>query len=84
MLALKRLNDRSPVLERKEIVAGEFDRSVEFGGRSVFGRELDFSHSQEAKPTRSSMAQPHSRLGPFLSETLPSANLSLVRCPSTT
>lgn len=44
--ALKRLDDQSRVLERyvtgpdlKEIVAGEFDKSSLFGGRSVFGWE---------------------------------------------
>ncbi|WP_412065269.1 DUF763 domain-containing protein [Rhizobium sp. SYY.PMSO] len=42
--ALKRLDDQSRMLERyvtgpdlKEIVAGEFDRSFSYGGRSVFG-----------------------------------------------
>jgi hypothetical protein len=44
--ALKRLDDQSRILERyvtgpdlKEIVAGEFDRSFSYGGRSVFGWE---------------------------------------------
>ncbi len=44
--ALKRLDDQSRQLERyvtgpdlKEIVAGEFRRSLEWGGRSVFGWE---------------------------------------------
>ncbi|MDK4712849.1 DUF763 domain-containing protein [Rhizobium sp. CNPSo 4039] len=44
--ALKRLDDQSRMLERyvtgpdlKEIVAGEFDRSFSYGGRSVFGWE---------------------------------------------
>ncbi|SFB17434.1 hypothetical protein SAMN03159496_02144 [Rhizobium sp. NFR07] len=44
--ALKRLDDQSRTLERyatgpdlKEIVAGEFSRSHEWGGRSVFGWE---------------------------------------------
>ncbi len=44
--ALKRLDDQSRMLERyvtgpdlKEIVAGEFDRSFSYGGRSVFGCE---------------------------------------------
>ncbi|MBB3285684.1 hypothetical protein FHT91_000642 [Rhizobium sp. BK347] len=44
--ALKRLDDQSRMLERyvtgpdlKEIVAGEFDRSYSYGGRSVFGWE---------------------------------------------
>ena len=52
LLALKRLDDQSRVLERyvtgpdlKEIVAGEFDRSASFGGRSVFGWEADLSNS---------------------------------------
>ncbi len=43
---LKRLDDQSRMLERyvtgpdlKEIVAGEFDRSFSYGGRSVFGWE---------------------------------------------
>lgn len=46
--ALKRLDDQSRRLERyvtgpdlKEIVAGEFQRSSQFGGRSVFGWEPD-------------------------------------------
>ena len=44
--ALKRLDDQSRILERyvtgpdlKEIVAGEFDCSFSYGGRSVFGWE---------------------------------------------
>ncbi|MGY5777373.1 DUF763 domain-containing protein [Rhizobium sp. LEGMi135b] len=44
--ALKRLDDQSRMLERyvtgpdlREIVAGEFDRSFSYGGRSVFGWE---------------------------------------------
>lgn len=44
--ALKRLDDQSRMLERyvtgpdlKEIVAGEFDRSFSYGGRSLFGWE---------------------------------------------
>mgnify|MGYP000745293975 CR=1 FL=1 len=48
LLALKRLDDQSRRLERyvtgpdlKEIVAGEFDRSALFGGRSVFGWETE-------------------------------------------
>ncbi|MEZ2128556.1 MULTISPECIES: DUF763 domain-containing protein [unclassified Sinorhizobium] len=47
--ALKRLDDQSRQLERyvtgpdlKEIVAGEFRQSAEFGGRSVFGWEPPF------------------------------------------
>jgi len=46
LAALKRLDDQSRVLERyvtgpdlKEIIAGEFDRSSSYGGRSVFGWE---------------------------------------------
>jgi hypothetical protein len=48
--ALKRLDDQSRRLERhatgpglKEIVAGEFDESALFGGRSVFDWEPDWS-----------------------------------------
>ncbi|MBB5662398.1 hypothetical protein GGE68_000565 [Rhizobium leguminosarum] len=44
--ALKRLDDQSRQMERyvtgpdlKEIIAGEFSRSADFGGRSVFGWE---------------------------------------------
>lgn len=51
LLALKRLDDQSRRLERyvtgpdlKEIIAGEFDRSVAYGGRSVFGWEEDIAH----------------------------------------
>jgi hypothetical protein len=50
--ALKRLDDQSRQMERyvtgpdlKEIVAGEFDRSAMFGGRSVFGWEADLQSS---------------------------------------
>lgn len=50
--ALKRLDDQSRQMERyvtgpdlKEIVAGEFDRSAMFGGRSVFGWEADLQNS---------------------------------------
>ncbi|MFS8049778.1 DUF763 domain-containing protein [Rhizobium sp. BR 314] len=46
LAALRRLDDQSRVLERyvtgpdlKEIVAGEFERSFSYGGRSVFGWE---------------------------------------------
>lgn len=46
LLALKRLDEQSRRLERyvtgpdlKEIVAGEFEQSAQFGGRSVFGWE---------------------------------------------
>jgi hypothetical protein len=45
--ALRRLDDQSRNIERyatgpdlKEIVAGEFQQSSTFGGRSVFGWEL--------------------------------------------
>jgi hypothetical protein len=48
LLALKRLDDQSRQLEGyvtgpdlKEIIAGEFDRSAMYGGRSVFGWEVD-------------------------------------------
>lgn len=47
---LKRLDEQSRQLERyvtgpdlKEIVAGEFERSVQFGGRSVFGWEHEIT-----------------------------------------
>jgi hypothetical protein len=50
--ALKRLDDQSRQMEHyvtgpnlKEIVAGEFDRSALFGGRSVFGWEADLQRS---------------------------------------
>lgn len=50
--ALKRLDDQSRKLERyvtgpdlKEIVAGEFENSARYGGRSVFGWEPDWSSS---------------------------------------
>lgn len=64
--ALRRLDDQSRILERyvtgpdlKEIVAGEFDRSFSYGGRSVFGweppsetagndQELDRVHSRKS------------------------------------
>ncbi|MGI8397442.1 DUF763 domain-containing protein [Agrobacterium deltaense] len=49
LLALKRLDDQARQLERyvtgpdlKEIVAGEFKHSSEFGGRSIFGHEIEF------------------------------------------
>lgn len=51
--ALHRLDEQARRLERyvtgpdlKEIIAGEFHRSHEFGGRSVFGHEvgLDSDH----------------------------------------
>jgi hypothetical protein len=48
--ALKRLDDQSRRLDRyvtgpdlKEIVAGEFEQSAQYGGRSVFGWEPDWS-----------------------------------------
>jgi hypothetical protein len=51
-LALKRLDDQSRQLEGyvtgpdlKEIIAGEFDRSAMYDGRSVFGWESDLSHA---------------------------------------
>lgn len=50
--ALKRLDDQSRQMERyvtgpdlKEIVAGEFERSAMYGGRSVFGWEADLQSS---------------------------------------
>ena len=53
--ALKRLDDQSRILERyvtgpdlKEIVAGEFDRSFSYGGRSVFGWEPPASYEDES------------------------------------
>lgn len=46
LLALHRLDEQARRLERyvtgpdlKEIIAGEFHRSHEFGGRSIFGHE---------------------------------------------
>ncbi|MDL2407039.1 DUF763 domain-containing protein [Rhizobium calliandrae] len=58
--ALKRLDDQSRVLERyvtgpdlKEIVAGEFDKSAFYGGRSVFGWEPPIpSEEDDAKRRR--------------------------------
>jgi hypothetical protein len=51
--ALKRLDDQARRIEHyvtgpdlKEIVAGEFDRSASFGGRSVFGWEPDWSNAR--------------------------------------
>ena len=51
--ALKRLDDQSRQLERyvtgpdlKEIVAGEFQNSAAFGGRSVFGWEAEVAAEQ--------------------------------------
>jgi hypothetical protein len=56
--ALKRLDDQSRQLERyvtgpdlKEIVAGEFERSADFGGRSVFGWEPDWSSAGKVHVT---------------------------------
>ncbi|WP_271022626.1 DUF763 domain-containing protein [Rhizobium sp. RCAM05973] len=53
LAALKRLDDQSRMLERyvtgpdlKEIVAGEFDRSFSYGGRSVFGWEEPPANSE--------------------------------------
>ncbi|MFK0164133.1 DUF763 domain-containing protein [Rhizobium sp. NPDC090279] len=53
--ALKRLDDQSRILERyvtgpdlKEIVAGEFDRSFSYGGRSVFGWEPPANSEDDA------------------------------------
>jgi len=53
LAALKRLDDQSRVLERyvtgpdlKEIIAGEFDRSSSYGGRSVFGWEEPHASSE--------------------------------------
>lgn len=51
--ALKRLDDQSRQIEHyvtgpdlKEFVAGEFERSASFGGRSVFGWEPDWSEAR--------------------------------------
>lgn len=65
LLALKRLDDQARQLERyvtgpdlKEIIAGEFRHSAEFGGRSIFGHEVDVeegsatSHERRASSTR--------------------------------
>ncbi len=67
LAALKRLDDRSRAVERyvtgpdlKEIVAGEFDRSHDYGGRSVFGWEKKPERSvtrNEAAPPRPVAAQ---------------------------
>jgi hypothetical protein len=55
--ALKRLDDQSCRLERyvtgpdlKEIVAGEFEKSASFGGRSVLGWEPDWSDTRLPSP----------------------------------
>ncbi|WP_037150911.1 DUF763 domain-containing protein [Rhizobium freirei] len=55
LAALKRLDDQSRILERyvtgpdlKEIVAGEFDRSFSYGGRSVFGWEPPASSEDDS------------------------------------
>ena len=57
--ALKRLDDQSRRLERyvtgpdlKEIVAGEFEKSALFGGRSVFGWEPDWSGDRFLSPDK--------------------------------
>ncbi|RWO84891.1 MAG: DUF763 domain-containing protein [Mesorhizobium sp.] len=57
--ALKRLDDQSRQVERyvtgpslKEIVAGELDRSHQFGGRSVFGWEAAPEPPADAKQTK--------------------------------
>ncbi|MEF0944098.1 DUF763 domain-containing protein [Rhizobium sp. BR 362] len=54
--ALKRLDDQSRMLERyvtgpdlKEIIAGEFDRSAFYGGRSVFGWEPPLKPDDESE-----------------------------------
>lgn len=51
--ALKRLDDQARLMERyvtgpdlKEIVAGEFRRSPDYGGRSVFGWEADLQDAE--------------------------------------
>ena len=56
--ALKRLDDQSRRLEQyvtgpdlKEIVAGEYEKSASFGGRSVFGWEPDWSDARFNPPT---------------------------------
>ncbi|MGZ9719429.1 DUF763 domain-containing protein [Rhizobium miluonense] len=58
LAALKRLDDQSRVLERyvtgpdlKEIVAGEFDRSFSYGGRSVFGWEPATNSEDDRTPS---------------------------------
>ncbi|AYG63865.1 DUF763 domain-containing protein [Rhizobium jaguaris] len=60
--ALKRLDDQSRLLERyvtgpdlKEIVAGEFDKSAFYGGRSVFGWEpppLEDEEERRRQPSK--------------------------------
>lgn len=54
--ALKRLDDQARQLERyvtgpdlKEIIAGEFRNSVEFGGRSIFGWEAEVAAASARK-----------------------------------
>ncbi len=54
--ALKRLDDQARQLERyvtgpdlKEIVAGEFRNSADFGGRSIFGWEADLAAAASNK-----------------------------------
>lgn len=53
--ALKRLDDQARLMERyvtgpdlKEIIAGEFRRSPDHGGRSVFGWEADLQAAERA------------------------------------
>ncbi|MGN7293711.1 DUF763 domain-containing protein [Rhizobium sp. SAFR-030] len=62
--ALKRLDDQSRMMERyvtgpdlKEYVAGEFRRSAEFAGRSVFGWEEDLQKAP-ASLTRKTGSRP--------------------------
>src|SRR5690349_6277570 len=57
--ALRRLDDQSRRLEHyvtgpdlKEIVAGEFEKSALFGGRSVFGWEPDWSGDRFLSPDK--------------------------------
>jgi hypothetical protein len=59
MQVLKRLDDQARQFERyvtgpdlKEIVAGEFRQSQEFGGRSVFGWEGPEEPSRDAGRSR--------------------------------
>ncbi|MDL2398234.1 DUF763 domain-containing protein [Rhizobium mayense] len=62
--ALKRLDDQSRLLERyvtgpdlKEIVAGEFDKSSFYGGRSVFGWELPTSSEEDDAERRRQLSK---------------------------
>lgn len=55
LLALHRLDEQARRLERyvtgpdlKEIIAGEFHRSHEFGGRSIFGHELGLDDDHQS------------------------------------